>query len=141
MRNRAVLAAAGVLGVSVIMGASATVQAQAPSETPAALVCIHKIRHVIVIFQENRSFDSYFGTYPGADGIPALLVQKPVQPAVEIRCVQTDFTKCCDKFFRTHVAFLDSSKIQTSFIPVYLESGRIVTAKISFGMQRRVSSR
>ncbi len=31
---------------------------------------INKIRHVIVIMQENRSFDSYFGTYPGADGIP-----------------------------------------------------------------------
>src|SRR4051812_45105581 len=31
---------------------------------------IHKIKHVIVIVQENRSFDSYFGTYPGADGIP-----------------------------------------------------------------------
>ncbi len=31
---------------------------------------IHKIKHVIVIEQENRSFDSYFGTYPGADGIP-----------------------------------------------------------------------
>lgn len=31
---------------------------------------IHRIRHVIVIVQENRSFDSYFGTYPGADGIP-----------------------------------------------------------------------
>jgi phospholipase C len=31
---------------------------------------IHKIRHVVVIMQENRSFDSYFGTYPGADGIP-----------------------------------------------------------------------
>jgi phospholipase C len=29
-----------------------------------------KIKHVIVIMQENRSFDSYFGTYPGADGIP-----------------------------------------------------------------------
>jgi phospholipase C len=28
------------------------------------------IQHVIVIMQENRSFDSYFGTYPGADGIP-----------------------------------------------------------------------
>jgi len=25
---------------------------------------IHKIRHVVVIMQENRSFDSYFGTYP-----------------------------------------------------------------------------
>jgi phospholipase C len=33
-------------------------------------VGIHKIRHVVVIMQENRSFDSYFGTYPGADGIP-----------------------------------------------------------------------
>jgi phospholipase C len=31
---------------------------------------IHKIQHVIVVMQENRSFDSYFGTYPGADGIP-----------------------------------------------------------------------
>ncbi len=31
---------------------------------------VHKIKHVIVIQQENRSFDSYFGTYPGADGIP-----------------------------------------------------------------------
>ena len=31
---------------------------------------IHKIKHIVVIMQENRSFDSYFGTYPGADGIP-----------------------------------------------------------------------
>jgi phospholipase C len=30
---------------------------------------IHKIRHVVVIMQENRSFDSYFGTFPGADGV------------------------------------------------------------------------
>jgi len=29
-----------------------------------------KIEHVIVIVQENRSFDHYFGTFPGADGIP-----------------------------------------------------------------------
>jgi phospholipase C len=31
---------------------------------------IHLIRHVVMIMQENRSFDSYFGTYPGADGFP-----------------------------------------------------------------------
>ncbi len=30
---------------------------------------IAKIKHVVVIMQENRSFDTYFGTYPGADGI------------------------------------------------------------------------
>jgi phospholipase C len=34
------------------------------------LTGIHKIQHIVVIVQENRSFDSYFGTYPGADGIP-----------------------------------------------------------------------
>ena len=34
-------------------------------------VGIHKIQHVVIIMQENRSFDSFFGTYPGADGIPA----------------------------------------------------------------------
>ncbi|HEV8563610.1 MAG TPA: alkaline phosphatase family protein [Actinomycetota bacterium] len=28
------------------------------------------IQHVIFIVQENRSFDHYFGTFPGADGIP-----------------------------------------------------------------------
>jgi phospholipase C len=32
---------------------------------------LQKIQHVIVLMQENRSFDSYFGTYPGANGIPA----------------------------------------------------------------------
>jgi phospholipase C len=31
---------------------------------------IHKIKHVIIVMQENRSFDSFFGTFPGADGIP-----------------------------------------------------------------------
>src|SRR6266516_8115389 len=38
--------------------------------TPAINPDIHKIKHVVVIMQENRSFDSYFATYPGADGIP-----------------------------------------------------------------------
>src|SRR5579875_2499402 len=38
--------------------------------TASTLQGIHKIQHVVVIMQENRSFDNYFGTYPGADGIP-----------------------------------------------------------------------
>ena len=28
------------------------------------------IEHLVVIMQENHTFDNYFGTYPGADGIP-----------------------------------------------------------------------
>ncbi len=38
------------------------------------------IQHVIIIMQENRSFDSYFGTYPGADGLP-LGTCVPLNPA------------------------------------------------------------
>lgn len=30
-----------------------------------------KLRHIIIVMQENRSFDHYFGTFPGADGIPS----------------------------------------------------------------------
>lgn len=30
----------------------------------------NKIKHIVIILQENRSFDSYFGTFPGAHGIP-----------------------------------------------------------------------
>src|SRR5664280_2400197 len=49
-----------------VAGASAT--PVAPPDGTAA--DIHLIKHVVVIMQENRSFDTYFGTYPGADGIP-----------------------------------------------------------------------
>jgi phospholipase C len=28
------------------------------------------LEHLVVLMQENHSFDNYFGTYPGADGIP-----------------------------------------------------------------------
>ena len=31
---------------------------------------LEKIEHLIFIVQENRSFDHYFGTFPGADGLP-----------------------------------------------------------------------
>ena len=28
------------------------------------------IKHIVIIMQENHSFDNYFGTYPGVNGIP-----------------------------------------------------------------------
>ena len=54
---------------ALAVGVVLLVPAQAGS-APARLTGIHKIRHIVVIMQENRSFDSYFGTYPGADGLP-----------------------------------------------------------------------
>jgi phospholipase C len=38
-----------------------------PHKIPKA---IHKIKHIVIVMQENRSFDHFFGTFPGADGIP-----------------------------------------------------------------------
>lgn len=49
-----------------------------------------KIKHIIVIMQENRSFDHYFGTYPGADGIP-------MQNGTPTLCVSDPQTSQCAK--------------------------------------------
>jgi phospholipase C len=43
---------------------------------------IHKIKHIVVIMQENRSFDHYFGTYPGANGIAGLAGNPGTLPCV-----------------------------------------------------------
>ena len=41
-----------------------------PARAEAAPPAATPIRHFIVLMQENHSFDNYFGTYPGANGIP-----------------------------------------------------------------------
>ena len=46
------------------------------------------IKHIIILLQENRSFDTYFGTYPGADGIP-------VQNGKFTVCVNDPMTGIC----------------------------------------------
>ncbi len=53
---------------------------------------ISKIKHIIVIMQENRSFDSYFGTYPGANGIP-------MQNGTPSVCINDSQTGQCVKPF------------------------------------------
>jgi phospholipase C len=55
---------------------------------------IHKIKHVVIIMQENRSFDSFFGTYPGADGIP-------MKNGVATVCAPDPYTHKCVKPFHT----------------------------------------
>jgi phospholipase C len=49
---------------------------------------IHKIKHVVIIMQENRSFDSYFGTFPGADGIK-------MRDGVPVACVPDPNAHSC----------------------------------------------
>ena len=63
MRRPLVLTAVlGLLGVLVLPGQAAAA-AGPPTTTP--------IEHLVVMMQNDHSFDNYFGTYPGANGIPA----------------------------------------------------------------------
>jgi len=52
---------------SLFTGTSTIVEAASPRQGTAPNT---PIEHFIVIMQENHTFDNYFGTYPGADGIP-----------------------------------------------------------------------
>ena len=60
---------AAATSVAVLGGAAIAVSGTAGGSTATQATGIHKIQHVVVIMQENRSFDTYFGAYPGADGM------------------------------------------------------------------------
>src|SRR5260370_39546316 len=66
--------AAGYVGILAVVAVASigcsSSQSSRPTPSPTAVPGIQKIEHVVMIMQENRSFDSYFGTFPGADGIP-----------------------------------------------------------------------
>jgi phospholipase C len=95
VRRRLIYGVAAAVALAGLLAACTAPPNPLPSASPPApgggsgvLTGIHKIRHVIIIMQENRSFDSYFGTYPGADGIPmrhgkpAVCVPSPSGPCV-----------------------------------------------------------
>ncbi len=75
-----------------LLAGDARAEAPRPAAGATPLVGIHKIRHVVVIVQENRSFDSYFGTYPHADGIP-------MRNGVPAACLHDLQTKRCGRPF------------------------------------------
>jgi phospholipase C len=65
------------LAAALSIAAPALAQDHAPTQTP--------IKHVIVLFQENVSFDHYFGTYPHAQNLPGeqSFEAAPGTPAVD----------------------------------------------------------
>ncbi|MDP9027484.1 MAG: phospholipase [Actinomycetota bacterium] len=80
----AAIAIVGLVGGGVAWGVTEASGASASG--------IHKIKHIVVIMQENRSFDSYFGTFPGADGIP-------MANGVPTVCSPNPATGACDTPF------------------------------------------
>ncbi len=71
--------AAGTPSPVVILAPGATSDVQPYTSDPASDPVLsqeqlinalrHRVKYVFVLFQENRSFDSYFGTYRGANGL------------------------------------------------------------------------
>ena len=62
-----------VLAVAALGTACAQQSAIAPSVSGPGTTrsSTATVAHVVIIMMENRSFDHYFGTYPGVNGIPA----------------------------------------------------------------------
>jgi len=63
---------ASILLLFLVLFRSSVVPVSAEPENP--------LQHIIVIMQENHSFDNYFGVYPGANGIPQN-VRMPYDPS------------------------------------------------------------
>ena len=73
-RRYAAIAAATVMSAGLAVGATVTGANAAPKAVPASQLggqldlqargTATPIKHLVVIFEENISFDHYFGTYP-----------------------------------------------------------------------------
>ena len=65
--KRALQLAALILGLCVTLTPAERAGANGQHSDPPANT---PIQHLVTILQENHTFDNYFGTFPGADGVP-----------------------------------------------------------------------
>jgi phospholipase C len=68
LTRRQVLAAGLVGSASAVLGACASDTTKAASSIKAAGSDLGAVEHVVFLMHENRSFDHYFGMYPGVRG-------------------------------------------------------------------------
>ncbi len=70
------------------------------------------IEHVVVVIQSNHTFDNYFGTYPGVDGIPAgtCMPYDPHDPRN---------TDCVEPFHTGNQSTLDLNHSASTFVRQY----------------------
>jgi phospholipase C len=75
MRRRPLLGWVPLLGLVLVPLAAmaAPAPAPAPADTTPTCPVPGKIEHVVFLIKENRTFDNYFGTFPGANGLTTAL--------------------------------------------------------------------
>src|SRR6478672_10350364 len=94
MRPRTVV---GLLAAMAVIGGASLSQAAGAARTPERASGRHsarheatgpgRIQHVVVIFQENASFDHYFGTYPNAANPPGEPQFHPVRRTQQVNTI------------------------------------------------------
>ncbi|HEU0128519.1 MAG TPA: alkaline phosphatase family protein [Pseudonocardiaceae bacterium] len=80
-RKKLLAAALAALFTSWLAAPAATA---APADTEPTT----PIKHFVYMLQGDRSFDNYFGTYPGAEGIPQGTCQRRVVTGSDESCVE-----------------------------------------------------
>ncbi|MDQ1753090.1 MAG: phospholipase, partial [Pseudonocardiales bacterium] len=79
------LAATAALLIAV--SAAAPLETSATAAPTADASTATPIKHFVFMMQGDRSFDNYFGMYPGADGIPAKACQRYIVTGPAADCV------------------------------------------------------
>ncbi len=59
-----------VAAIGPVLAMTSMVTTQSTWQSPLIIISNTPIQHLVVIMKENHAFDNYFGTFPGADGIP-----------------------------------------------------------------------
>ena len=82
-----IMAVAVAAGFAVLTGAGSAAAASGRPAGPGAQPAT-PIKHFIFVMQGGRTFDNYFGSYPGADGIPAGTCQLRVLGQPRTGCIR-----------------------------------------------------
>jgi phospholipase C len=101
----------------------------------ASLPTTTPVKHLITIMQSNHSFDSLFGVYPGADGIPAGACMPADPEATDGPCV-TPFpiTNNGADFDHTHTTFKNQYRdgLNNGFIYSFRQRGEDGTLAMGY---------
>jgi phospholipase C len=123
--------ALGFAGAMLVLGGLLTPSAGAAESPPATKT---PIKHFVAVMQEKHSFDNYFGTFPGANGIPAGVCMPGVRGA-KPPCVEpySIGTRPASRLLDTTAAFNDQVAFGTMTGFVTAQSGRGVTNTVPMG--------
>jgi phospholipase C len=68
--RRAVLAVSMIVAVAALVAAVGATTGSSKSRRPAASGRLNEIKHFVVIYEENHSFDNLYGYWEGVNGLP-----------------------------------------------------------------------